>query len=647
MNAFNHKKNALSLGVASFIIGLSPAAWSAGSYNDAQIISGTTYNDAELSLTQLPAVNNITLTGESNFYIQGDGLATETLVTDNSRISIVRYDNDNRSDNPGIRNTTVNGSGIIEMGTGSVSRGQLFIGPQAELDISNNDINSTDVTVNSPASGANVYIENLTLAGAMEIGPSWIGDGEDGDAPLPDKVGPELVTRIDNLIMQPGSRVGLAAYTSGAQFNQLALKNLSGEGTFYLTTSLADAASDRITVSDKATGRFGIVVDDSGREIANPRNVQLVYINSGDARFNLLNNGGVVEAGVWQYKLYSKTENGHTEWYLAGGKPGELPLQDESQLADALRQAEFAQPQLSNSAQAVINLATAPRVILDAETSTLRQRMGDLRRQSGDTGVWARYLNQNARLDDNGYSAFRSSLNGMQIGVDKQRDIGNGTLLMGAFTTFSKATIQSDHNDNGNIRSYSGGLYITWFDNSGLYADLLVKANHLNNEVTTSMNGGSRVKGNYNQNTFTTAAETGYTLALTGPFKVTPYGRVAYSRIGKANYNLDNGMEAKVHSADSVQGEIGTVLESEFSVLDHSVRPYAKVAAAREFVKSNQTEINDVAFNTHYAGNVGKYGLGLTADVARNASIYSEVTYQKGNKVETPVYATAGFRLSF
>lgn len=647
MNVLNHKKSALSLGVASFILGLSPAAWSAGSYDDAQIISGTTYSDAELSLTQLPALNNITLTGESNFYIQGDGLATETLVADNSRISLVRYDTDNQSANPGIRNTTVNGSGVIEMGANSVSTGQLYIGPQAELDIDSTDINSTDVTVNSPASAAGVYIENLTLAGTMETGPAWIGDGEDGDAPLPDKAGPELITRIDNLVMQSGSRVALTPYTSGAQFNQLALKNLSGEGTFYLTTSLADAVSDRITVSEKATGRFGIVVEDSGREIANARNVQLVYINSGDARFNLLNNGGVVEAGVWQYKLYNKTENGHTEWYLAGGKPGELPSQEISKLADAFQQARIAQPQLSNSAQAVINLATAPRVILDAETSTLRQRMGDLRRQSGDTGVWARYFNQNARLDDNGYSAFRTSLNGMQIGADNQREIGNGTLLMGAFTTFSKSTIQSDHNDNGNIRSYSGGLYTTWFDKSGLYADLLVKANHLNNEVTTSMNGGSRVKGNYDQNTFTTAAETGYSLALTGPFKVTPYGRVAWSRIGKANYTLDNGMKAKVHAADSVQGEVGTLLETEFSVMDHSVRPYAKVAAAREFVKSNQTEINEVAFNTHYSGNVGKYGLGLTADVARNASIYSELTYQKGNKVETPVYATAGFRLSF
>jgi len=646
MANFSFKKSALSLGITSFIIGLTPGAWG-HDYSDAEILSGTTYNDAELSLTQLPPISRLTLIGKSNLYVQNDGLVTDSLVTDNSRMSLLRSEDESLLAHPGIRNTTVAGSGEVSMGTAAVSSGQLFIGPQAALTIDSTDPYTTDVTVNSPAPGADVYIENLTLAGTMEIGPAWMGDSDDGDAPLPDNIGPELVTRIDNLVMQPGSEVNMLAYTSGAQFNRLALKNLSGEGNFYLTSSLADGASDRITVSDKATGRFGIYVSDSGREITQPHDVQLVYINSGNARFSLLNRGGIVEAGVWQYRLSNKTENGHTEWFLVGGKPGESISPEATAQADVTRQVAEAKPQLSNSAQAVINLAAAPRVILDSETSSLRQRMGDLRRQNGDTGVWARYLSQNTRLDDNGYSAFHLSLNGMQIGADRQHAIGNGRILMGAFTSFSKSTIQSEHANNGNIRSYSGGLYTTWLDNKGYYADLLVKANHLNNDLTTSMNSGSRVKGNYDQTSFTAAAETGYTLDLTGPFSVTPYGRFIYSRIGKASYALDNGMEASVNAANSVQGEVGTLLESEFDVMNHSVRPYIKVAAAREFTKRNRTEINEVAFDTRYSGNVGQYGAGLTADVARNASLYTEVTYQKGNKVETPVYATAGFRLRF
>lgn len=646
MAIFSYKKSALSLGITSFIIGLTPPAWG-HDYSDEEILSGSTYCDAELSLTQSPPVSRLTLTGKSNLYVQNDGLVADSLVTDNSRVSLLRSEDESLLAHPGIRNTTVAGSGEVSMGTAAVSSGQLFISPQAVLDIYSTDPNTTDVTINSPAPGAGVYIENLTLAGTMEIGPAWIGDSNDGDAPLPDNIGPELVTRIDNLAMQSGSEVNMLAYTSGAQFNHLALKTLSGEGDFYLTSSLADRASDRITVSDKATGRFGIYVSDSGREITQPRDVQLVYINSGDARFSLLNRGGIVEAGVWQYRLSNKTENGHTEWFLVGGKPGESVSPEATTQADVNRQITEPKPQLSNSAQAVLNLAAAPRIILESETSSLRQRMGDLHRQNSDTGVWARYLNQNSRLDDKGYSAFYLSINGMQIGADSQHATDNGRILMGAFTAFSKSTIQSDRANNGNIRSYSGGFYSTWLDNNGFYADLLVKANHLNNDLTTSMNSGSRAKGNYDQTSFTAAAETGYTLDLTGPLSVTPYGRFTYSRIGKASYVLNNGMEASVNAANSVQGEVGTLVESEFDVMNHSVRPYLKVAAAREFTNRNRTEINEVAFDTRYYGNVGKYGAGLTADVARNASLYTEVTYQKGKKVETPVYATAGFRLSF
>ncbi|OCQ54313.1 putative autotransporter precursor [Photorhabdus australis subsp. thailandensis] len=659
MKVNNYKKSAISIGIASFLIGLSNTAWSWDRLDNEQIKPNTTYNDADLTLDNQTKTQGIKITGDTIFRIQGDSQATDTVVEDNSHIQMGQFGYNNTLGNPVIQNTTVNGRGRIDMDAGSVSLGQLFIGKDAELFIDNNDIYFTDVSVNSPVPAGNVYIENLTLAGVADIVPAWMGDGEDGDAPLPEKPGPVLVTRIDNLTMQLGSKLNMAAYASGVQFNRLELKNLSGEGDFYLTTSLADGLSDKIYVSERASGKFGLQVNDSGREVVNPKNVQLVYINSGDAHFNLLNNGGIVEAGVWQYKLHNKTENGHTEWYLVGGKRGELAPQETNTPSDTntdtplgnnsgpLTPSVVPHPVLSNSARAVINMATAPWYILETETSTLRQRMGDLRRNDGSIGVWARYLSDNSRLNDKRYSAFHSNLNGMQLGADKKTEFSNGTLLLGAFTSYSKSNIKSDNTSNGNILSYSGGVYTTWFDNSGFYMDTLLKVNRLSNEVRTNMNSGNSVKGNYSQNTITASTEAGYSIELMDAFKLTPYGKVAYSRTGKADYSLDNGMEANVHGANSLRGEVGTLLESEFSIAEHSVRPYVKTAVSREFIKNNEIEINNVSFDSNYSGNVGKYGLGVTADVGGNASVYTEVNYQKGNKVETPIYATAGFRVSF
>lgn len=560
-----------------------------------------------------------------------------------------QYGYNNKLGTPIIQDTTVNGMGSIDMGAGSVSLGQLYIEKNARLTIDNTDMNSTDVLVNSPAPAARVYIERLTLTGKAEIGPAWIGDGEDGDATLPESPGPMLVTSIDNLKMEHGSKLSMLPYGSAVQFNQLNIKELSGTGNFYLTTSLADGISDKIHVSEHATGNFGLQVNDSGREIMTPHNTQLVYINSGDAKFNLLNDNGIVEAGVWQYKLYNKTENGHTEWFLAGRNPEDLPPAETDNGTgnpEGNNNPPSFPTMLSNSAHAIINMATAPRHILDVEASTLRQRMGDLRKNDGNIGVWARYLSDESHLNDNHYSSFRLNLNGMQIGADHQTELNDGKLLIGAFTSYSKSNIKSNSTNSGDISSYSTGIYSTWISNSGLYLDTLLKTNHFSNEVRTSMNSGSNVKGDYKQNTVTISTETGYSMKFMNTYNLTPYGKVSYSHLG-GDYLLNNDMTTSIHKANSAMGELGMLLENELSVAGHYVRPYAKVAMSREFIRKNKIEINDISFNSNYSGNTGKYGIGVSADVGTGTSIYAEANYQNGNKIETPINATAGFRSIF
>ncbi|EBE4568713.1 pertactin family autotransporter, partial [Salmonella enterica] len=670
------KKNLIKTCVTTCLAGYAGLSYGAdinSNIDNENIVSGSIYNNTSLSLNKNVNRENLVLTGDSTLYLQGDSQVTNTKINGTSHIQMQQFGYNYTLGKPIIQDTYVNENGSIDMGAGSVSFGQLFIGKSAILDIDNNDMDFTDVSVNKPVPAADVYIENLTLAGTTNIGPSWTGSGEDGDAPLPEKPGPVLVTRIDNLTMRAGSQLTMMPYTSGVQFNRLELKNLSGEGNFYLATSLADGLSDKIYVTEKATGKFGLLVHDSGREIATPQNTQLVYINSGDASFNLLNNGGIVEAGVWKYTLNTKTDNGHTEWFLVGGKqqpkpdepkpqpkPDEPKPQPKSDEPKPQPKPDEPKPQpkpdepkpqpkpaLSNSAQAVMNMATAPQSILNVENSTLRQRIGNLRRNDGSVGVWARYLSNNSHLSDKRYSSFRSNLNGIQIGADHQSVLTDGKILLGAFTSYSKSNIKSENINNGNIRSYSGGVYATWIDNSSFYIDAVLKANHFSNEIQTNMNSGTSARGDYNQNAFVGSTETGYSFEVTDNVTITPYGKIAYSRIGKSDYSLSNGMKTNIHSSDSVQGEIGALLEAELMVFERSVRPYAKAAISREFIKNNEVEINNISLDSNYSGNTGKYGLGLTADVGDKASVYAEIDYQKGNKLETPVNATAGFRVSF
>lgn len=604
-----------------------------------EITSNSTYSDTtNLYIDKSHEIQNITLSNEAILRMNGDSLAIGTIVKGDATISMYAHDA-KKIGIPTIKDTIVTGTSNIDMSAGSSSIGKLFIDKNAELYIDNIDAESTDVSKNDPVPSTKIFIENLTLAGKTYILPSWNEDyGDDGDAPRPEKPGPELITHINNLEMQSGSQLEMEHYISGMQFNRLELKTLTGEGTFILSSRLANGLSDNIYISDHATGHFGLKINDSGEEISDPKNTQLVYVNRGDANFNLLNKEGHVEVGVWKYKLNSKTNDGHTEWYLVGGKSGE---------PDTSKQPNVTQPILSNSAQAVINMASAPQHILSIETSTLRQRMGFLRENNNDLGVWVRSLNDNSHLNDKGYSQFNSNLNGMQVGIDKKIAINNNQLLFGLITSYTKSKIKSDNINNGDINSYSGGIYLTWINHSGFYVDSLFKMNHLHNEINTNMNEGRRVKGNYNQNAVTTSTEIGYPIAFSNALTLTPYSQIFYSHIGKSHYLLDNGMKANIHNADSLKGELGTTLESNLLIANHNVKPYIKAAISREFIKNNEIEINNVSFDSRYSGNTGKYGVGLTTNIGNDALFYTEINYQNGNKIETPIYVTAGFRMSF
>lgn len=588
------------------------------------INNGLVSDNAAITVTNgssAGTANNTTVGDKGWLQITG-ALATGTIVNQGGLLDTKTAGT--------VIDSQINDGGHMTLGLNSQSKGYLNIAAGAELFVTNNDPYTSDVTPHNPALPANVMIENLNVAGLVEIGPSWKGTSI-VPLPLSDVLGPVLVTRINNVTLQGGD-INLMAYSAGGQFNRLEIENLSGQGNFAMTTQLASNTGDFITVSQQATGQFGITVQDSGKEPQSADNLALVHINRGDAQFRLLNTGGVVDLGVYQYGLYSQESNGSTDWYLATSTeelPGTTP--------------NVTAPMLSSAAQGVLNMAAAPRHILNAELSTLRQRQGELKADAeGTVGVWARYLTDDSRLSDNKNIAFKNTLSGMEIGADKQLGLNRGNMLIGAFTSYSSSDVKSTHGANGDIRSYGGGVYLTYLDQSGFYVDTVLKANRFNNKMNTQ-----ETRGEYNQNALTTSVESGYQWPVYANLVLEPYGKVSYSRIGSADYTLSNGMVAEVAKADSVQGELGTVLAASYSINQMTIKPYIKLAITREFTKNNAVAINNIGFDNDFSGNVGKYGVGINATVANNTAIFAEVDYLNGSKIETPVTANIGFRLRF
>lgn len=531
-----------------------------------------------------------------------------------------------------LNGAVIKSGGEVSFSEDTRSTGTLVIEKGAEVFASNTNEQEIDVTTNNPALPGNVTFETVDNAGLLEIGPAWTGKAEPEDfAPMPDKPGADLVTTINTLNMKDGM-VALEAYSPAAQQNHLKIGTLTGQGDFYISTQMADGWGDHITVSNKATGNFGIEFADSGKEPKSATRHTVVSVNSGDATFRLLNKDETAEIGAYQYSL-KKTQSGDsTEWYLQGKRKG-----DKETIAP------------SYSARGVMAMAAAPRQVLQAESVSLQQRQGNYYSNPQHSyGLWTRYLHDNTRLNDKNDTAFKNKLDGMQIGVDKPFRLEDSTVLVGVFTGFSRSKVSTSDYGNGTVESWHGGLYATYLHDNGFYADAMLKGNRLDNTNNGRMKNGSAARGDYHQNAFTASVESGFNYEIMPALTVQPYGKLQYARIGSTDYELSNGMRADIHSADSFQGEAGALVSTSFEVRSAVLKPYARLAVVHEFTKENDVTINRTnTFSNDFSGSTGKYGLGLDAQITPQAAFYTEINYLNGNKRETPVSADLGFRVRF
>lgn len=528
---------------------------------------------------------------------------------------------------------TIRDGAVLTFGPDSISSGTLEIEKGGKADIYNNDSTDINVTTQNPVKSGNVSVSHLRLAGELQVAPVWhVPDGYDDDADesifakTPDRPSQPLVTTIHTLEMQGGQLITVPYYPA-AQPNRIEIDTLSGHGDFMLATELANGWGDFINVSKRATGNFKINIRDTGSEPVNASDLSVVHVNNGDAVFKLSNDDEMVELGAYRYTLENKQSGESTDWYLQGKR------------SDAL----------SYSAKGVMAMAAAPRQVLQAESVSLQQRLGNYYSNPQHSyGLWTRYLHDNTRLNDKNDTAFKNKLDGMQIGVDKPLRLNDATVLVGVFTGFSRSKVSTSDYGNGTIESWHGGLYATYLHDSGFYADTMLKGNRLDNSNNGRMKNSSAARGDYHQNAFTATIESGFNYEILPALTVQPYGRLQYARIGSADYELSNGMRADIHSADSFQGEAGTLVSTSFEVSSAVLKPYARLAVVHEFTKENDVTINRAnTFSNDFSGSTGKYGLGLDVQITPQAAFYTEINYLNGNKSETPLSADLGFRVRF
>ncbi|MEX6666466.1 autotransporter outer membrane beta-barrel domain-containing protein [Pseudomonas sp. W2-17] len=472
--------------------------------------------------------------------------------------------------------------------------------------------------INSTLSGDFVADDTSTLNVVLRNHAQLNGNIVNGNSVAIDSSG-RWQLAADNSVNSLAMDGGSVGFT-GDGFHSLSLGELSGSGLFDMRINLDDGTGDLLSVNGEASGRHRLHIQNTGIEAvpAEFDPLQVVHTEGGDAEFGLV--GGRADLGVYSYEL----ERQGTDWFIVGSGKEISPS--------------------TKSALALFN--TAPTV-WNSELTTLRSRMGEVRGQEQGGGWMRTYGSRfNAALDSG--VDYSQKQQGLSFGADAPVPVGNGQLLLGLMGGYSKSDLDIGRGTSGQVDSYYMGAYGTWLSEGGYYLDGVLKLNQFHNESKVAMSDGTKAKGDYSSKALGGSLEVGKHIKLGDEYFVEPFAQVSSVWIDGSSYTLDNGMQARTNQTQSVLGKVGSTVGRSFALKDGGVvKPYARVAWAHEFSRSNDVSVNGQRFDNDLFGSRAELGAGLSVSLSERFQVHADFDYMKGEHVEQPWGANVGVRLAF
>ncbi|SEM74279.1 outer membrane autotransporter barrel domain-containing protein [Pseudomonas sp. ok272] len=419
-----------------------------------------------------------------------------------------------------------------------------------------------------------------------------------------------------------GGRVTFGAADAPNTYYQLNVGTLAGNGVFGMKGDFENGNRDYLNVTGVATGNFDLAVAASGLDAASPQALTLVHTAAGDAHFALAN-GTAVDVGTFSYELAKRDLGaGQTEWYL-----------------------DPTTKTISPGTQAVMALFNAPTTIMLAEDATLRSRMGELRFNGGNGGLWMRSYGNKYNVSSGSGVGYQQTQQGLSLGSDVR--IADSQWLVGVMGGYSDSDLSVVQGTSGTIKSYYLGPYATWMDTqTGYYFDTALKFNRFHSDAKVGMSDGTRAKGDYHTSGIGASAEFGRNIKLNEGYFVEPYGKLSTAVIQGRNYDLDNGMQADGDRARSVLGEAGATAGRTVDLDNGMVaQPYVRAAVQHEFINNNRVTVNnDNVFNNDLSGSRGLLGAGVALAVSKDLQVHGDVEYSNGKNIEQPYGVNVGLR---
>lgn len=571
------------------------------------------------NLSGYSTINNMTVAGSATSYDQAS--LYDTVVDSTGTLTV---------DDSSYANNITNDGTLILKAAG-------LIEPTITGDVVTNAGATTTVWAHADTSGADFMVAgDLILTGEHDR-------NHDPDAQSLTKPQTYQFTSLD----LQGGRV----YLDLDNYSELITDTLSGNGDFYINTSIGERKNSAITITGTDSGSFNVYANDTGVSPANDEALRIVTATGGSAEFILANEGGVVDAGTYEYHLVA---DGTGNWDLAtladAGSEDPVdpvdPVDPTPPEPDTPSdETEPATPTYTPSTSAVLAMAVTSPIINDVEMHTVRDRIDAVRDVSHDLNLWIRYLGSQQNVD-NDATRFDLNLNGVIVGTDATRELENSHLTMGGFVGYTHSDVDFDRGGEGDVDSWTTGAYLSWMNNRGYYADSIVKVNRFSDDVNARMTSGGKADGDYNQNGISAHLEAGKYFTFDQAF-VAPYVGITGFTTNGSDYKLSNGMKADVDNIQSLVAETGVNIGTTYQVRSVELKPYMKLAVADEMVSGNDVRVNNDTLEDDMSGVIGIYEAGLNSQITDNLNAGFSVQYNHSDKMESPYIVNAGVSLKF
>ena len=419
------------------------------------------------------------------------------------------------------------------------------------------------------------------------------------------------VTTLDH---SNGGTVNMA-YNPSLQ--QLDVGTYTGkDGIFRMKSDLNDLETkdklhaDKVNINNAKEGSTGFIqVHDrsflTGHEVTGTKYQLLITDKSGNATFSglTLDDGGLwdvtptIQNGQYVHDVMGVKDADAKQWYL-------------TKLEKKVNKDTIPLMKAADNSYALYRL----------DIDSLRKRMGDLRFRNvkDDSGIWARDFH--GAYEGQGTD---SRYNGFQLGYDYA---ANEKSLYGFF---AERTISNPKYSYGSSKDHglSGGLYGTWFGDSGVYTDVVAKWGRNDTELHTR--GGWPDSANYRTRSESLSVEWGKTFTRDDGLFLEPEAQMVFGRLGSKDYTTSRGRTVHMGSYDSAIGRLGILLGKRVTEGDHPYDYYLKFSLLHEFGGERNFHLaaldgETMDYSEDYRDTWQEAGFGGTWHINGNTSIYAD-----------------------